>query len=118
MGEFVFTAILLGAALGGMINGITTDMAGGSFEEGFIKGAITGAVGAGAGAYVSGLSAVKNLGIGFYNGAIIGASGGFASGATASGLNGDNFGQILGNAGIGAGIGGRNRRAAVRNKNR
>ena len=104
-GEFVFTAILLGAALGGMINGIMTDMAGGSFEEGFIKGAISGAVGAGAGAYVSGLSAVKNLGTGFYNGAIIGASGGFASGATASGLNEDNFGQILGNAGIGAGIG-------------
>ena len=44
-------------------------------------------------------------GTGFYNGAIIGASGGFASGATASGLNEDNFGQILGNAGIGAGIG-------------
>lgn len=103
-GEFAF--ILIGAIVGGMLNGVQADMSGGDFWNGFAKGAITGAVTAGVGQAVKGLNVVKNLGIGFSNGAAVGGASGLAGGITSSSLNGGNFGEILQGGATGLLIGG------------
>ena len=118
-GEFIVSAIIVGAMVGGFFGGMQADRAGGSYWGGFLKGALigglSGAAGGGAGQLIAGvLTPATTLGGAIGNGALIGATGGFAGGFVGGSgnawINGAGLGEGLKagliNGGIGALAGG------------
>jgi hypothetical protein len=114
-GEFILTAIVVGAMVGAFFGGMQADRAGENYWGGFLKGAFVGAlsgvVGAGVGyAVAQSLTSATTFGCMVLNGAITGgiggATGGFIGSATNSWLNGASFGEGLLSGLKGAAIGG------------
>jgi len=97
-GEFIVSAIIVGAMVGGFFGGMQADRAGGSYWGGFLKGALIGGLSGAAGAAVSAVVASSISIGGFAGGFIAGAAGGATGGFISGTLNniGTNNNVLLG----------------------
>ncbi|MDB4293572.1 hypothetical protein N9954_09215, partial [Maribacter sp.] len=103
-GEFAWAAVIIGAAIGGIVQALRPGANFGSILQGVVIGAVGGYVGAAAGTAVAGAATSTT---GFAAGFTSGFAGGFAGAFTGSSLttwsNGGSFGDGFGN-GIGDGF--------------
>jgi RHS repeat-associated protein len=88
-GRFAFLPILIGAVVGGTINGIKADYHGKPFFQAAWKGAVLGAAGAGIGSGLTGIGAFAAWGY-VGGGAAIGGITGAATGGLGAALNDQN----------------------------
>ena len=85
-GEFFWTPVIIGAIIGGLMNGIQAEMNGGSFWDGAWRGAIVGAIG----------GALSNFGGGtFISNVLWGTGEGAFTGGFSAILNGGDFGKVI-----------------------
>ncbi|WP_350292609.1 DUF6443 domain-containing protein [uncultured Croceitalea sp.] len=120
-GEELVTTLIAGAVIGAWLGGATTAIMGGDINDigrNMLIGGLAGLASAGTAAALTGGTNAVISGTGFWNGAAVGGSAGFAGGFTSGSLHaafsGGSFGDVLSgglNSGVvgglsGAGVGG------------